>query len=257
MDTFQVALEGFLANDLIVAIALIALIMVITKKAAKLLGEERIASALALIVGLILAYLGGILTGGENGLADIRFFNGAGIGLLGSGMLRDYTIVSTAFEAKLEKLREAGTAGFLSLLIGVPFSLTMGAIIARISGFTDPAEITTIGAGAVTFLVGPVTGSALGVSSEIIALSIATGVAKTLTTIVVTPFLAPYIGLDNPTSAMVMGGVVGTTSGTVAGLAATEKDLVPYGALTATFATGLGTLIAPSVGFVVIRAIFA
>ncbi len=40
------------------------------------------------------------------------------------------------------------------------------------------------------------------------------------------------------------------------GLAATDPKLVPYGAMTATFYTGLGCLLGPSVIFIIIRAIF-
>jgi len=40
---------------------------------------------------------------------------------------------------------------------------------------------------------------------------------------------------------------MGTTSGVAAGLAATDARLVPYGAMTATFYTGFGCLLAPSV----------
>ena len=38
--------------------------------------------------------------------------------------------------------------------------------------------------------------------------------------------------------------------------AATDEKLVPYGAMTATFYTGLGCLLGPSVVFVTIRALF-
>ena len=55
------------------------------------------------------------------------------------------------------------------------------------------------------------------------------------------------MGLDNPHAAMIFGGLIGTTSGVAAGLAATNPKLVPYGALTATFYTGLGVLLCPSV----------
>ncbi len=55
-------------------------------------------------------------------------------------------------------------------------------------------------------------------------------------------------------SAMVFGGLMGTTSGVTAGLAATDPKLVPYGAMTATFYTGVGYLIVPSVLFLVVRA---
>jgi hypothetical protein len=49
---------------------------------------------------------------------------------------------------------------------------------------------------------------------------------------------------------------MGTTSGVAGGLAATDPKLVPYGAMTATFYTGLGCLLGPSVIFVIIRALF-
>jgi len=52
---------------------------------------------------------------------------------------------------------------------------------------------------------------------------------------------------------MVYGGLIGTTSGVAAGLAATDVKLVPYGALTATFYTGLGCLLCPSVLFLIMK----
>jgi malonate transporter MadM subunit len=56
---------------------------------------------------------------------------------------------------------------------------------------------------------------------------------------------------------MIFGGLMGTTSGVAAGLAATDPKLVPYGAMTATFYTGLGCLLVPSVLFLIIRVFFA
>lgn len=50
---------------------------------------------------------------------------------------------------------------------------------------------------------------------------------------------------------MVFGGLIGTSSGAAAGLAATDVKLVPYGAFTATFYTGLGCLLCPSVFYLV------
>ena len=44
-------------------------------------------------------------------------------------------------------------------------------------------------------------------------------------------------------------------SGIAGGLAATDPKLVPYGAMTATFYTGLGCLLGPSVIFLLIRLI--
>lgn len=54
-------------------------------------------------------------------------------------------------------------------------------------GYSDPAEIATLASGTCTFIVGPITGNAVGASSEIITLSIAAGVMKVLIVSVVTP----------------------------------------------------------------------
>lgn len=103
--------------------------------------------------------------------------------------------------------------------------------------------------------MGRVHGSAIGASSPVIALSIATGVFKAVMVMVGTPLVAGLIGLNNPRSAMVFGGLMGTVSGVSGGLAATDRRLVPYGALTATFHTGLGCLVAPSILYLIVRAI--
>jgi len=89
----------------------------------------------------------------------------------------------------------------------------------------------------------------------VIALSIATGVVKAVVVMIGTPLIAPWIGLTSPRAALIYGGLLGTTSGVAAGLAATDERLVPYGAMTATFYTGLGCLVGPSVVFVVIRSL--
>ena len=68
--------------------------------------------------------------------------------------------------------------------------------------------------------------------------------------------VAKAIGLDNPQTAMIYGGLMGTTSGVAGGLAATDPRLVPYGAMTATFYTGLGCLLGPSVLYFAVKALF-
>ena len=128
--------------------------------------------------------------------------------------------------------------------------------VARAYGYIDPVSLTTIGAGAVTYIVGPVTGAAIGASSDVMALSIATGVIKAILVMIFTPVLARFMRLDNPQSAMVFGGLAGTVSGVSAGLAATDRRLVPYGALVATFHTGLGCLMGPSVLFLIVKALY-
>jgi hypothetical protein len=52
---------------------------------------------------------------------------------------------------------------------------------------------------------------------------------------------------------MIFGGLVGSTSGVSAGLAATDPKLVPNGALTATFHTALGCLICPSILYFLVQ----
>jgi malonate transporter MadM subunit len=242
-------------NGLIMSFALVGIVMYISYIISDKLTKGRIhGSAIAIMLGLVLAYLGGINTGGEKGLADVGMF--AGIGLMGGGMLRDFAIVATAFGASFDEIKKAGMNGIVSLFIGVFASFIVGVVVALAFGYSDPVSLTTIGAGAVTYIVGPVTGAAIGASSDVIALSIAAGLIKAILTMIGTPFIAKYIGLNNPRSAIVYGGILGTTSGVTGGLAATDPKLVPYGALTATFYTGLGCLLVPSVLFLIMKSIF-
>lgn len=212
-------------------------------------------SAIAIIIGLLLAYFGGVATGGEKGIADIKIFSGFGV--LGGSMFRDFAIVSTAMGASFIVIKRTGWAGVISLFLGITLSFIGGVLIALLWGYHDAISLTTIGAGACTYIVGPVTGAAIGASSDVIALSIAAGVVKAVFVTIGTPFIAKYIGLNNPHTAMVYGGLMGTTSGVSAGLAATDPKLVPYGALTATFYTGLGCLFCPSLLFIMMKIVFA
>jgi malonate transporter MadM subunit len=210
-------------------------------------------SAIAIAIGLGLAYVGGLYTGGNKGLADIAVFSG--LAVLGGSMLRDFAIIATAYGADLTAIKKAGWVGALSVVIGVVLSFVVGALVAHAFGYRDAVAITTIGAGAATYIVGPVTGTALGASSEVIALSIAAGLVKSILVMICTPWVANSIGLNNPQSAMVYGGLMGTTSGVAGGLAATDPKLVPYGAMTATFYTGVGCLLAPSLLFLIVRTV--
>lgn len=211
-------------------------------------------SAIAITLGLVLAYFGGKANGGTQGIADFSLL--AGVGVMGGAMFRDFAIVATAFGADLSALRQAGVVGAISVVVGVVLSFAVGAIVAVSFGYTDPVSISTIGAGAATYIVGPVTGTALGADSGVIALSVAAGLTKSVLVMVGTPFIAPRIGLNNPQAALIYGGLMGTTSGVAGGLAATDPKLVPYGAMTATFYTGVGCLLAPSVLYLLVRAIF-
>lgn len=245
----------FVKNGLIVAFLVTGIVMYFSEWLSKAFTNKKIpSSAIAIFSGLVLAYMGGTITGGNKGIADIKQFSG--FELMGGAMFRDFAIVSTAMGASFAVIKKTGLAGITSLIVGVMLSFFVGAVIAIGMGFHDAASITTIGAGACTFVGGPVTGTAVGASSDVIAISIAAGVVKSILVTIGTPFIAQSIGLNNPQSAMIYGGLMGTTSGTAAGLAATDPKLVPYGAMTATFYTGLGCLLCPSLLYVLVEILY-
>lgn len=251
LDTVVSVLEDL---DLLVAFVVVAVIMIVSGWLSKTLTKGRLqASAIAIVLGLVLAYFGGLATGGKKGISDIAIFGG--MALLGGSMLRDFAIVATAYGIDVRELKRSGLPGALSLIIGVVLSFIVGAGVALAFGYRDAESIATIGAGAATYIVGPVTGTAVGASETVIALSVAAGLVKSVLVMIGTPFAAKLIGLNNPKSAMIYGGLMGTTSGVAAGLAATDERLVPYGAMTATFYTGLGCLLGPSVFYLATRVI--
>ena len=251
LDTIQRVLS---TNELVTAFLFVGTLVWLSYLiSARLTRGQVHGSAIAIALGLILAWYGGLVTGGNRGLADISFF--AGVGTLGGAMFRDFAIVATAFGADIKALKQAGFVGAVSIVIGVFVSFLIGGIVAISFGYTDPIAVTTIGAGAATYIVGPVTGTALGAGSDVIALSVAAGLTKSVLVMIGTPFIAPKIGLNNPHSALIYGGLMGTTSGVAGGLAATDPKLVPYGAMTATFYTGVGCLLAPSVLYLGVRAL--
>ena len=243
-------------NGLVMALAVVGLVIVISGFISSKLTLGRVqGSAIAILIGLALAWVGGHYTGGKKGLADIAFFSG--IGLMGGNMMRDFAIVATAFEVHPEEARRAGWIGVVALLLGTLLPFIVGVSVAWSFGYRDAVSLTTIGAGAVTYIVGPVTGGAIGATSDVMALSIATGVIKAILVMITTPAAAKILRLKTPRSAMVFGGLAGTVSGVSAGLAATDRKLVPYGALVATFYTGLGCLLGPSILFFAVKWLLA
>ena len=255
MSVLEILAGVLEANGLVTAFAFVGLVIWVSYVVSDRLTGNRVhGSAIAILLGLGLAWWGGTVTGGTRGVADIPVL--AGVGIMGGAMLRDLAIVATAFGVHFDEIRRAGAGAAVSLMVGVMGSFIVGAAVAWSFGYTDAVSMTTIGAGAATYIVGPVTGTAIGASSEVVALSIAAGLVKSMLVMTLTPFVARFIGLDNPRSAMIFGGLMGTTSGVAGGLAATDPRLVPYGAMTATFYTGLGCLLGPSVFYFGIRALF-
>jgi malonate transporter MadM subunit len=238
------------SESIVMAFVVVAAVMGLSELIARFLTRGRIhASAIALVLALGLAYAGGLATGGSKGLADVKGM--AGLAMLGGASLRDLAIVATAFGARLDEVAKAGAAGLIALVVGIATAFAVGGAVAFAFGYRDAVSLTTIGAGAATYIVGPVTGSALGASPAVIALSVAVGITKAIACMVLTPLVARTIGLTNPRTAMIYGGLLGTTSGVAAGLAAVDSRLVPYGAMTATFYTGLGCLVGPSLAYAV------
>lgn len=238
-------------NGLIVAFLFVGLLTWATDVFSKKALKGRIpGSALAIGLALVLGYVGGLFAEGEQGLSDLFYFKG--LSILGGSMYRDFAIVATATGASFLLIRKSGMLGLLSLILGIGLFFGFGVAIGWLMGYRDAVSLCTIGAGACTYIVGPITGGALGASSEIIALSIGTGVVKAIAVTMLTPALANWIGLNSPAAAMAYGGIMGTTSGVAAGLAATDPTLVPYGAVTATFYTGLGCLVCPSLFYLIL-----
>lgn len=251
----DVLIQVLTKNALITALAVTGLMMIVSHLLSKYLTKGKLqSSAIAITMGLVIAYFAGVYTQGTKGISDIAIFSG--FALLGGAMLRDLAIASTAFEVDVKEVKKAGKVGLIALLLGCVIPFVIGAGVAWLMGYKDTVSMTTIGAGAMTYIVGPITGSAIGASSEVIALSIAIGLIKSVFFMVGTPLLAKFMYLKSPRSAMIFGGMAGTTSGVAAGLAGTDVRLVPYGALVATFYTGLGCLLGPSIFFLTVNAIF-
>ena len=249
-------LSNFLgAGSIVTAFLFSGVIILISDFISKKLTKGRLhPSAIAIFFGLVLAYVGGVVSGGEKGLADVAAFSG--LGILGGSALRDFTIIASSYGASIQEVKKCGWACPISLLVGVISAFVIGAIVAVSFGYRDAVDITTIAAGAVTFVVGPITGTALGAASEVLALSVTVGLVKTVFIMIFTPLVAKKIGLTSPKMAMIFGGLVGSTSGISAGLAATDPELVPYGTMVATFYSGTGCLLCPSLLYGIINLLF-
>src|SRR6201996_8760997 len=116
------------ANGLLVAFAVVGMIMWVSYFISKYLTFGRIhGSAIAILIGLALAFVGGIQTGGQKGMAALPML--AGMGLMGGAMLRDFAIVATAFEVDVALAKKAGLIGALALGLGTLLPFILGVII--------------------------------------------------------------------------------------------------------------------------------
>src|SRR5580765_7146603 len=127
-------------NGLVTAFAIVGLIVLVSGQISRRLTFGRVhGSAIAIVIGLALAYWGGTITGGHKGLADLSLFGG--IALMGGAMLRDFAIVATAFEVQATEARKAGMIGAVSLLLGTVLPFIVGAAIAWSFGYSDAVRL--------------------------------------------------------------------------------------------------------------------
>ena len=101
MDIAAMITKLFVKNGMVFAFMLLGVIMFVAYKLGGLTKGRVHGSAIAIFLGLVLAYIGGAVTGGSKGIADVPLF--AGMGLVGGAMFRDFAIVSTAFGADLRR----------------------------------------------------------------------------------------------------------------------------------------------------------
>ena len=193
----EVIIQVLTKNALVTALAVTGLMMYVSHLLSKYLTRGKLqSSAIAITLGLVLAYFAGVYTEGTKGISDIAIFSG--FALLGGAMIRDLAIASTAFEVDVKEVKKAGKVGMIALALGCVIPFVIGVVVAWFMGYRDPVSMTTIGAGAMTYIVGPITGTAIGASSEVIALSIALGLVNSVFFIVGTPIPAKFMHLQSP-----------------------------------------------------------
>ena len=160
----ELLLKAVAENGLVAAFAVVGILLWVSSLASRHIFGGRIqGSAIAILGALALAYVGGAITGKAKGLSDINGF--AGLALMGGTMMRDFCIVATASEVRVSEARKAGMLGLLALVLGTVLPFFVGVGVARAYGYEDPVSLTTIGAGAVTYIVGPVTGPTIYVTA--------------------------------------------------------------------------------------------
>jgi len=144
-------LKVFDKNALIVGFLAIGLLTYLSDLFSRKVLNGRIpGSAIAIFLGLVLGYVGGVFTGGDKGLADIPVFHG--VGVLGGSMFRDFAIVATAMGASFILIKKSGLLGLISLIIGILIFFISGVAMAWLWGYRNAVSLATIGAGACTFI---------------------------------------------------------------------------------------------------------
>ena len=79
MDILAMAVKLFTKNGMVASFMVLGLITFIAYKMGGLTKGRVHGSAIAIFLGLVLAYFGGSVTGGSKGIADIPLFAGMGL----------------------------------------------------------------------------------------------------------------------------------------------------------------------------------
>src|SRR3954467_11787 len=132
----EVVFNSLMNNGLITAFTVIGITMYVSHLISNKATRGRVhGSAIAILIGLVLAYFAGVSTGGQKGVADLPWLTG--VGLLGGAMLRDFAIVATAFEVDVVEAKKAGLLGVVALGIGTVLPFVIGAAVAWAFGYND------------------------------------------------------------------------------------------------------------------------
>ena len=124
-ELWQVVESVLAKYSLVTAFALVGGVVWVSYAISRRVTQGRMhGSAIAILLGLLLAYMGGMATAGTRGIADIECL--AGIGLMGGAMLRDLAIVATAFGVRLDEFLKTGISGVVSFWRGSLFRSSAG-----------------------------------------------------------------------------------------------------------------------------------
>ena len=128
----------FEKNGLLVAFVVVGALMLLSGFLSRTLTRGRLhGSAIAIIVGLALAYWGGVVTGGDHGLADFAVFSG--LGLMGGAMLRDFVFIDDVARAIVSAATGSQNGVLADIGTGVSLSIAdIARIIANIYGAPSP-----------------------------------------------------------------------------------------------------------------------
>ena len=75
----EILLKFLEKNGLVVAFLVVGLMILVADTVSKRLLNKKVPTpAVAIVFGLLLAYVGGTISGGEKGIADVKLFSGMG-----------------------------------------------------------------------------------------------------------------------------------------------------------------------------------